>query len=138
MARIWILWCRALNLYANMQRSRYGPIGIAQEEVIPGASIASRAAIARHVVREAWGHDASCSNRIGPVGDPMAVVDSQFRVHGIQGLRVVDASVFPRIPGFFYRYPYIYDFRKGIGSDLNGCAKVGGLSRVYLGGGSTS
>jgi choline dehydrogenase-like flavoprotein len=31
----------------------------------------------------------------------MGVLDSRFRVHGTQGLRVVDASVFPRIPGFF-------------------------------------
>ena len=29
------------------------------------------------------------------------MVDSNFRVHGVQGLRVVDASVFPRIPGLF-------------------------------------
>jgi choline dehydrogenase-like flavoprotein len=31
----------------------------------------------------------------------MAVLDSNFNVRGIKGLRVVDASVFPRIPGFF-------------------------------------
>lgn len=30
-------------------------------------------------------------------GDPMAVVDSQLRVHGLQGLRVVDASIMPQI-----------------------------------------
>jgi choline dehydrogenase-like flavoprotein len=29
------------------------------------------------------------------------VLTSDFRVHGTEGLRVVDASIFPRIPGFF-------------------------------------
>ena len=31
----------------------------------------------------------------------MAVLDSSFRVRGVQGLRVADASVYPRIPGTF-------------------------------------
>ncbi len=48
----------------------------------------------------AWGHHASCSCAIGP-RERNGVLDSAFRVHGTQGLRVVDASVFPRIPGFF-------------------------------------
>jgi choline dehydrogenase-like flavoprotein len=48
----------------------------------------------------AWGHHASCSCRIGKEADG-GVIDSQFRVHGVKGLRVVDASIFPRIPGFF-------------------------------------
>jgi choline dehydrogenase len=33
--------------------------------------------------------------RMGPVSDPMAVVDDQLRVHGLDGLRVIDASIMP-------------------------------------------
>ena len=44
-------------------------------------------------------HHASSSCRMGPVGDRSSCVDSKFRVHGVDNLRVVDASVFPRVPG---------------------------------------
>ena len=33
--------------------------------------------------------------RMAPASDPMAVVDDQLRVHGLEGLRVIDASVMP-------------------------------------------
>lgn len=36
--------------------------------------------------------------RMGPVTDKSSVVDDQLRVHGIQGLRVVDASIMPNMP----------------------------------------
>ena len=36
--------------------------------------------------------------KMGPNSDPMAVVDSALKVNGIQGLRVVDASVMPQVP----------------------------------------
>jgi choline dehydrogenase len=71
------------------------------EEVWPGPQVQSDADIADFIQREAWGHHASCTNPIGLPGDPKAVLDSRFRVQGTQGLRVVDASVFPRIPGYF-------------------------------------
>jgi choline dehydrogenase-like flavoprotein len=57
--------------------------------------------LAQFVKDNAWGHHASCTCKIGRKDDPMAVLDGNFRVYGTQALRVVDASVFPRIPGFF-------------------------------------
>jgi choline dehydrogenase len=74
---------------------------VIEEEVLPGKQVASRDEIRQFIQDNAWGHHASCSCRIGPADDPLAVVDSRFRVHAARGLRVVDASVFPRIPGFF-------------------------------------
>ncbi len=72
-----------------------------RQEIVPGENIQSDAEIESFVKTHAWGHHASCSCKMGPADDPMAVVDSQFRVHGTRNLRIVDASVFPRIPGFF-------------------------------------
>ncbi|MBD1550592.1 GMC family oxidoreductase [Pseudomonas typographi] len=43
-----------------------------------------------------WHPSGSC--RIGRASDPLAVVDSAGRVHGVSGLRVVDASIMPVIP----------------------------------------
>ncbi|PHH64163.1 hypothetical protein CDD81_4910 [Ophiocordyceps australis] len=40
----------------------------------------------------------ACTCKMGSSKDPMAVVDSQARVFGVQGLRVVDASAFPILP----------------------------------------
>ena len=40
----------------------------------------------------------SCTCKMGPDSDPMAVVDQYCSVKGVQGLSVVDASVMPRVP----------------------------------------
>jgi len=69
-------------------------------EFAPGEAVQSDAEI------DAWIRSASetiyhpvGTCRMGPDGDPMAVVDVQCRVQGISGLRVVDASVMPTLVG---------------------------------------
>src|SRR6185437_11341052 len=71
------------------------------EETLPGKKNQTDAELSQFVQDNAWGHHASCTCPIGPANDPNAVLDSNFRVYGTSNLRVVDASVFPKIPGFF-------------------------------------
>ena len=71
------------------------------QEIYPGPDVDTDDEIRQYVRDNAWGHHACGTCAIGPSGDPNAVIDSQFRVRGVPGLRVVDASVFPRIPGYF-------------------------------------
>jgi choline dehydrogenase len=74
---------------------------VIQKEFIPGKCVQTQEEIKQFIKDQAWGHHASCTCKIGPREDNMAVVDSRFRVHGTRNLRIVDASVFPHIPGFF-------------------------------------
>ncbi|KAK1975494.1 GMC oxidoreductase [Colletotrichum cereale] len=73
-------------------------------EVWPGKNVTDEM-LPEFVKNEAWGHHASCTCPIGKDGDAMAVLDSEFRVRGTEGLRVVDASVFPKIPGYYISVP---------------------------------
>ncbi|MBQ0905074.1 GMC family oxidoreductase [Micromonospora sp. U21] len=74
--------------------------GVARE-MVPGSAVTDRAALKDFVRQQAWGHHACGTAKIGRPDDPNAVLDGDFRVRGVQGLRVVDASIFPDIPGFF-------------------------------------
>ena len=76
-----------------------------KSELLPGKDLSSPDALRTFIKDEAWGHHACGTCKMGPASDPMAVVDSAFRVHKTQRLRVVDASIFPRIPGFFIVTP---------------------------------
>ena len=68
-------------------------------ELIPGSDVSSDEAIL-----EAWKSEGMSvyhpvgSLKMGAADDPMAVVDSELRVHGMEGLRVIDASIFPLLP----------------------------------------
>lgn len=70
------------------------------EEEIPGQGLQTDAELKTFVRDHAWGHHACGTCAIGRRA-ANGVLGSDFRVHGTAGLRVVDASVFPRIPGYF-------------------------------------
>ncbi|KAJ6504990.1 hypothetical protein C8R45DRAFT_1180913 [Mycena sanguinolenta] len=53
------------------------------------------------VTLNTWGHHACCTAAIGTDDDPNAVLDKDFKVRGVNNLRVVDATAFPWIPGMF-------------------------------------
>lgn len=50
---------------------------------------------------------------MGPPTDPLAVVDPKLRVYGIQGLRVIDASIMPQITNGNINAPVIMIGEKG-------------------------
>jgi choline dehydrogenase len=86
-----------IRLVRRMTAGMY-PDLIADEE-LPGAGVTSDADLEQFVRDHAWGHHASGTCAIGE--PKTAVLTGDFRVHGTEGLRIADASVFPRPPGLF-------------------------------------
>ena len=70
---------------------------IIQERIEPtDDELASDQALDVFLSREVTtGQHISCTCKMGPASDPMAVVDQYGRVHGLEGLRVADASIMP-------------------------------------------
>lgn len=67
-------------------------------ELLPGPQVQTDDEFLDFVRRYAvTGYHVVGSCKMGPASDPLAVVDAQLRVHGMQGLRVIDASVMPTI-----------------------------------------
>jgi choline dehydrogenase len=94
--------------------------GLIAEEELPGEDCETDQQLGDFVRANAWGHHASCTCPIGPQEDN-GVLDSSFRVHQTQALRVVDASVFPKIPGFFIATSIYMIGEKAADSILAGC-----------------
>lgn len=71
---------------------------LVEKEIYPGAEVQSDEALHQFIADNAWTVFHPCGTcRMGT--DPTAsVVDAKLRVHGMRGLRVADASVFPSIP----------------------------------------
>jgi len=71
---------------------------ICGEEVQPGTEADSDEALLEFVrARAETVYHPVGTCRMGPPGDPMAVVDDQLRVRGIAGLRVADGSIMPTL-----------------------------------------
>lgn len=68
-------------------------------EIHPGPETFTREALAAHLYAHPdnyWHPVGTC--RMGLAGDPLAVVDARGRVHGVEGLRVADCAIMPRVP----------------------------------------
>ncbi|CAJ2499723.1 Uu.00g025760.m01.CDS01 [Anthostomella pinea] len=97
------------DLQAVVEGMQYGikafedviPLDGAFERVWPPLNVSTEAELKQFARDEAWGHHASCTCPIGTDDDPLAVLDSDLKVRGIDGLRVMDASIFPKIPGMY-------------------------------------
>ena len=68
-------------------------------EIQPGIDLSDDAAVDAWVRRNVeTAYHPSCSCRMGARNDERAVVDPQCRVRGLEGVRIVDSSIFPTIP----------------------------------------
>ena len=67
--------------------------------------------IVRHWSTTVYHHSGTC--KMGPGTDPSSVVDAQLKVHGIDNLRVIDASIMPAIVGANTNAPTIMIGEKG-------------------------
>ncbi len=88
----------ALKLARQLMASR-AMAAYFEGEILPGPQVASDDELldfARQRGSTAYHLAGTC--KMGPDSDPMAVVDATLKVRGVQGLRVVDASVMPQVP----------------------------------------
>jgi choline dehydrogenase len=69
--------------------------------VLPDGSCSDPNADEQWIRDNTFGHHATGTCAMGPLSDANTVVDSQFRVKGVDNLRIVDGSIFPKSPGSF-------------------------------------
>lgn len=83
-------------------------------EIQPGEDVTSNEAIDAFIANKVESaYHPSCTCKMGAADDPMAVVDSELRVIGVEGLRVVDSSVMPSVTTGNLNAPTIMIGEKG-------------------------
>jgi len=83
-----------------------------REETLPGAQIQTDDELLDYARRNGGTcYHASCTCLMGT--HPMSVVDSELRAHGLDGLRVIDASVMPTVTSTNTNAPTIMIAEKG-------------------------
>jgi choline dehydrogenase-like flavoprotein len=83
----------ARRVFAHARFAKY-----TAHERMPGAAVVSDADLTEYVKQNlVTVHHPASTCRMGPAGDN--VVDHELKVHGLEGLRVADASIFPRLVG---------------------------------------
>jgi len=95
-----IAWARQIY---NATNSPTGPVNVMEPPCPNGPDSSGSCGQADEdwITAQTFGHHPTSTCAIGGDNDTMAVVDARFRVRGVAGLRVVDASTFPRTPGAF-------------------------------------
>lgn len=99
----------------NATDAPYAPFEIIE----PSPEIETKQAIKDN----AYSHHVTSTCRMGPKDDPDYCVDPDFNVNGVEGLRVVDASVFPRTPGAFPVVPVFMISQKASHVILDGLSE---------------
>jgi choline dehydrogenase len=89
--RACVRWTR--EIFAQRAFDRYRG-----REIQPGADVQSDEQIDEFIrAKVESAYHPSCSCKMGGDGDPLAVVDPETKVRGVEGLRVVDSSIMPSI-----------------------------------------
>ena len=98
---------------------------VVASELSPGSDVNSDQEFDEFVRKNSWTVYHQCGTcRMGT--DPnQSVVDEQLRVHGVHGLRVVDASIFPSIPTGNTNGPTIAVAEKAATMIIRDTSKVG-------------
>jgi choline dehydrogenase len=95
-----------------------------REETLPGAAVQTDEELLDYARRNGGTcYHASCTGMMGT--HPISVVDSELRVHGLDGLRVIDASVMPAVTSTNTNAPTIMIAEKG-------AAIIKGIARQRL------